>query len=352
MDATPSLHASWRTSRTRRLIAGAGITAVLATSVLLPVPARAITTETAATLTETQKKVEETAAAFDEATKNLDALQVQISDNEARIAELEAQLPAAQDKAGRAMREMYKHRKGSNPLMSFMLNTQSLDEFISGMKYMDQVKDANFEALQDLNEMQTELEAEKTELNTAKAQAETEKQAAADALSEAQKLREAAQAQAEAEMEAEAAALEQAAGQNGASGPVATPDNGAVSWDTDQTSFVATWAPRIDAYLAGSPLEGQGATFANAAWKYGVDPRFSPAISNTESSKGRHCFRPHNAWGWGNASWGSWEEAIDAHVSGLARGYGYTISVAGAKKYCPPNWYNWYNNTLSEMNRI
>lgn len=352
MDATPILHATWRTSRTRRLIAGAGVTAVLCASVLLPVPARAITTETEATLTETQKKVEETAAAFDEATRNLDALQEQISQNEARIAELEDQLPEAQEKASRAMREMYKRGKSSNPLMSFVLNTQSLDEFISGIKYMDQVQDANLEALRDLNEMQTELETEKTKLNAAKVKAEAEKQTAADALDEAQELREAAQAKADTEAAAEAAALEQAAQDNGVSGPVATPNNGAVSWDTDQASFVAEWAPRIDAYLAGSPLEGQGTTFAVAAWTYGVDPRFSPAISNTESSKGRYCFLPHNAWGWGSSSWGSWEEAIDAHVSGLARGYGYTISVAGAKKYCPPNWFNWYNNTLSEMNRI
>ena len=176
MDATPSLHATWRTSRTRRLITGAGITAALAASVLLPVPARAITTETAATLTETQKKVEQTAAAFDEANKNLEELQAKITDNEARIAELEEKLPDAQAKASRAMREMYKHSKGSNPLMSFVLNTQSLDEFISGMKIPDQVKDANIEALQELNDMQAELEAEKTKLSTAKAQAETEKQ--------------------------------------------------------------------------------------------------------------------------------------------------------------------------------
>ena len=175
MDATPSLHATWRTSRTRRLITGAGITAALAASVLLPVPARAITTETAATLTETQKKVEETAAAFDEANKNLEELQAKITDNEARIAELEEKLPDAQAKASRAMREMYKHSKGSNPLMSFVLNTQSLDEFISGMKYLDQVKDANIEALQELNDMQAELEAEKTKLSTAKAQAEDRK---------------------------------------------------------------------------------------------------------------------------------------------------------------------------------
>ena len=251
------------------------------------------------------------------------------------------------------MRELYKYKQGSNPLMSFVLNTQSLDDFIATMKYTSQVEDANLEALEELNDMQAELETKKAELTSAKAQAESEKQAAADALAEAQQFREAAQAKADAEAAAEAAAVQQAAAQAGqSSGTVATPNNSAVSWDTDQASFVAEWAPRIDAYLAGSPLAGQGTTFATAAWKYGVDPRWSPAISNTESSKGRHCFKSHNAWGWGSSSWGSWEEAIDAHVAGLARGYGYTISVSNAKKYCPPNWYNWYNDTLSEMGRI
>ena len=167
MDATPSMHTTWRTSRTRRIIAGAGVTAALFASALFPVPARAITTETAATLTETQKKVEETAAAFDEATKNLDSLQEQVAENETRIAELEAKLPAAQERASRAMRELYKHHKGSNTLMSFVLNTKSMDELISGMKYLDQVKDANVGALTELSELQTELEAKKTELKSA-----------------------------------------------------------------------------------------------------------------------------------------------------------------------------------------
>ena len=183
MEATPSLHATWRKGRTRRLITGAGVTAALFASVLFPVPARAITTETAATLTETQKKVEDSAAALDKAAKNLDALQEQIAQNEARIAELEEKLPEAQDKASRAMREMYKHSKSSNPLMSFVLNTQSLDSLISGMKYMDQVNDANVDAVRELSDMQTELEAEKTKLNAAKVQAESEKQSAQDALS-------------------------------------------------------------------------------------------------------------------------------------------------------------------------
>ena len=207
MDATPSRHATWRTSQPARLIAGAGVATALFAAVLFPVPARAITTETAATLTETQKNVEATAAALDTATKNLQDLQAKVDENEAKIAKIEAQLPGAQSKASKAMRELYKYKQGSNPLMSFVLNTQSLDDFIATMKYTSQVEDANLDALEKLNDMQAELETRKAELASAEAQAESEKQAAADALAEAQQLREAAQAKADAEAAAEAAAV-------------------------------------------------------------------------------------------------------------------------------------------------
>ena len=98
-----------------------------------------------------------------------------------------------------------------------------------------------------------------------------------------------------------------------------------------------------------------------SAWKHCIDPRWSAAISNTESSKGAVCIRPHNAWGWGAADsdpynlafdWGSWAEAIDAHAKGLAEGYGYTIPMSGAQAYCPNTWQNWYNKTLGEMSQI
>lgn len=125
-----------------------------------------------------------------------------------------------------------------------------------------------------------------------------------------------------------------------------------VDFSIGKEAFMAEWTTRIDNYLAGSPLAGYGAVFAEAAWENGVDPRFSPAISNTESSKGRNCFKYHNAWGWGQSSWGSWEEAINAHVTGLSEGYGHTISVANAKKYCPPTYLDWYQKTLSQMQII
>ena len=123
-------------------------------------------------------------------------------------------------------------------------------------------------------------------------------------------------------------------------------------WGQDEKTFVDEWSGRIDAYLAGSALDGQGKTFARAAWVYGIDPRWSPAISNTESSKGGICFLPYNAWGWGQSSWSSWEEAIFAHVGALAGSYGYTISVGAAKTYCPPNWEFWYRTTVEQMNAI
>lgn len=127
---------------------------------------------------------------------------------------------------------------------------------------------------------------------------------------------------------------------------------GDVDFSIGREAFIAKWSERIDDYLAGSPLAGHGSTFAEAAWDAGIDPRWSPAISNTESTKGRVCFKYHNAWGWDQTSWSDWDTAIRAHVAGLARGYGFTISYAYAQRYCPPNYDNWYRDTLSQMKMI
>ena len=149
----------------------------------------------------------------------------------------------------------------------------------------------------------------------------------------------------QAKAEQEAAAARDAASDAVASLPE-------VDFSVGKEAFVSEWTSRINAYLAGSPLAGQGATFAEAAWSNGVDPRWSPAISNTESSKGAHCFLPYNAWGWGDKSWSSWEEAINAHVAGLANGYGYSITYANAAKYCPPNTDHWFKATIGQMKMI
>ncbi len=98
-----------------------------------------------------------------------------------------------------------------------------------------------------------------------------------------------------------------------------------------EESFVEGWGNAIDAmyasYSGGSaPLSGYGKTMARAAYKYKIDPRLCAAISIQESSGGRYCIKPHNAWGWAAyndntsaaASWGSWEEAIEGWHKGMA----------------------------------
>ena len=167
----------------------------------------------------------------------------------------------------------------------------------------------------------------------------------------------AAEEAARAEEEARIAAAEQAKAEQEARAAQESAANAAamlseVDFTVGKEAFITQWTSRIDNYLAGSPLAGYGSTFAEAAWNNGVDPRWSPAISNTESSKGAVCFKPYNAWGWGSSSWSSWEGAINAHVAGLASGYGYSITVANAQKYCPPTYMDWYTKTISQMQMI
>lgn len=169
----------------------------------------------------------------------------------------------------------------------------------------------------------------------------------------------AAEEAARAEEEARIAAAEQAKAQQEAQAAQESAANAAamlpeVDFTVGKEAFLSEWTVRIDNYLAGSPLAGQGATFAEAAWNNSVDPRWSPAISNTESSKGAVPYKSsYNAWGWmASVTWGSWEEAINAHVAGLASGYGYSITLAAAQKYCPPTYQDWYNKTIAEMMKI
>ena len=157
------------------------------------------------------------------------------------------------------------------------------------------------------------------------------------------------QAQIAAAEEAKAAQQAQAATEAAASALASLSD---VDWSVGEEAFVAEWTARINAFLAGSPLAGYGSVFAQAAWDNGVDPRWSPAIANTESSKGSYCFLPYNAWGWGESSWSNWEEAIYAHVAGLSENYGYSLTYSAAKRYCPPNYDSWFNSTLSAMKSI
>lgn len=337
----------------------------------------------AESLEDLQTNIEKSTNDYNNATNQVADLQQKIQDNEARIKEIENQLPEQRSRAAASIANTYRMQQGSLGIIDLILSTDNFNDLISLLQYLNIISSRNADAINNLVDLSNELDATKKDLDTQMAEAEKQKQAASDALQEAIDARNALQKQMEEQRAAEKAQEEAAIAEaqkkaqeshntfTNASGQqtdyVAPSDNSSdnssdsshssnssssVDWSDGKSAFVSKWSGRIDAYLSGSPLAGYGSTFAEAAWEYGVDPRFSPAISAVESTKGAYCFRPHNAWGWGSASWGSWEEAIWAHVAGLASGYDGYLTYSGAAKYNPANPNGWYSAVQANMNQI
>lgn len=196
-------------SKPARIITSAVLAVALtATPMLSPVAAYAASQATQDQLSAAQQKIEAATSAYNDARTKLDDLQKQIDSNEASIEEIEAKLPEQQAKASSAMRDLYKYQKGTNPIVSFLVNAQSLGEFITTCKYTNQITSSSVDEIEQLNNMQTELEQNKAELQQAKSQLEAEQKNAEDALAQAQLLRSEAQAKAEQENAAELAKLE------------------------------------------------------------------------------------------------------------------------------------------------
>lgn len=295
-------------------------------------------------ISDLQMQVEDTAAAYDDASAKVAELQTRIDENNAKQAAIQAALPAQQAKADASFRAMYKMQKDGNSVTNLLLSAGNVNDFLKTWQYLNDMQEKNAEEIAKLDKMQNDLNAAQTQIAADKIKADENMAEAQEAFAQAVAARELAQQQAMAAAEAEVAASQGAVTETVAAAEV--------NWNSDKDTFVNNWTPRIDNYLAGSPLAGQGKNFATAAWDYGVDPRWSPAISTIESSKGVHCFKPCNAWGWGSYSFGSWDEAVPKHVRYLGECYGYTVTPSAARKYCPPNATAWYNNVSSEMNKI
>lgn len=108
-------------------------------------------------------------------------------------------------------------------------------------------------------------------------------------------------------------------------------------------------AAAIDIYLIekGSPMAGYGRAFVSAGKTFNVDPFLVVAICGKESSWGKNCFLPFNAWGWGDVAFTGWENAIFNYTRYFSEEYtskGRTAIAAIAPVYCPPNWVEWTND--------
>ena len=163
----------------------------------MPVPALADGGEQEGDLSELQIKIEESGKAYDEACAKVESLNEEAAQNQARIDEVSAQLPAQRQKASAAIAASYKMSQNQPGLMGLILSSENFDDFLATITYLNAVQGHNLDQVDRLNDLQDELESNQAELAQRQAEAEAQKQAAQTALDEAKAAREEAQRQAE-----------------------------------------------------------------------------------------------------------------------------------------------------------
>lgn len=269
--------------------------------------------------------------AYDAATDDVDRLKDEIDAADKRIATITKNLPDRRTAAAETMKSLYKETSIHNLHMEIVLNSDNIEQVMEQLTALETLQDTSFGQINALtNEMAghaADNVTRKEELEQARATAEKQEETVE-------------------ELEARLDRVKNA--------PPSIEGCEPIDWSLSDDEIIAEWAPRIDAYLEGHGLEGQGETFVKAAIKYGVDPRLSVAISNTESTRGDFEFRSFNSWGWmTSTTFSSYAESIPAHVKYLAGPlYHGQLNAQTAQTYCPPTWDSWLANTLSAAQAI
>lgn len=209
----------------------AGLTAALALSLAMPGVARATS------LSELQGRIDESNEAYNTAVARATELQDQIDANEARLAQIEEELPAKKDAAAKSLRVSYKMQAGSGDLIQLLLSSEDFNEVISTLQYLEKITSHNNAAVEDLAQATDELEQVQSALASQKAQVDSEVQSALASLTEANDARDQYEAQMAAQQAAQvrqAAAQQQATEQQGASGSdSATKSDSSASQDVE-----------------------------------------------------------------------------------------------------------------------
>ena len=320
---------------------------------------------------EAETEVSRTASEYDAAIAEQDRLAAEIKSLGSKISKLEAELPAQEERSNESLVALYKLTGIDSSIMATLLSAKSITDAIAILDSYNYIINQNLRQMEHTVKMKSDLESSLSQVESDKADADNAAAQAESALASAKQAREeakqrAAQAQAEEAAAAKKAAEDKIAAaatkkdkkkaESEAKKEETSSSNASVSnvdWSSSKKAFVSKWAPRINSYLSGSPMAGTGKTYAAAAWDYGVDPRWAPAISCVESSKGAVCFASHNAWGYGGSGFSSWSDGIYTVVRALGGSlYGGALTKAAAQTYCPPNWQHWYSTCASEMAKI
>lgn len=214
----------------------AGLTAALALTLAMPGVARATS------LSELQSRIDQSNEAYNTAVAHANELQDQIDANEARLAQIEEELPAKKDAAAKSLRVSYKMQAGGGDLIQLLLSSEDFNEVVSTLQYLEKITSHNNAAVEDLAQATDELEQLQSALASQKAQVDSEVQSALASLTEANDARDQYEAQMAAQQAAQvrqAAAqqqvpAQQVADQQGASGSdSATKSDSSASQDVE-----------------------------------------------------------------------------------------------------------------------
>lgn len=193
----------------------AGLTAALALTLAMPGVAHATS------LSELQSRIDQSNEAYNTAVAHANELQDQIDANEARLAQIEEELPAKKDAAAKSLRVSYKMQAGGGDLIQLLLSSEDFNEVVSTLQYLEKITSHNNAAVEDLAQATDELEQLQSALASQKAQVDSEVQSALASLNEANDARDQYEVQVAAQQAAQvrqAAAQQQATEQQGASG--------------------------------------------------------------------------------------------------------------------------------------
>ena len=215
----------------------AGLTAVLALTLAMPGVARATS------LSELQASIDESNGAYNTAVAHANELQEQIDANEARLAQIEEELPAKKDAAAKSLRVSYKMQAGSGDLIQLLLSSEDFNEVISTLQYLEKITSHNNAAVEDLAQATDELEQVQSALASQKAQVDSEVQSALASLTEANDARDQYEAQMAAQQAVQmrqASVQQQGAEQQGSEQQDASGSDSAAKSDSSASQDVET----------------------------------------------------------------------------------------------------------------
>lgn len=198
-----------------RIACTAGLGAALvcgSVATVFPASAFAATEASESNLAQAKKQVEDASKTFEDSMSKVDELNEKIDDTTTEILRIEEEvLPEQRARAAEAASDLYKMQCDSPNIISMLMNSTSLEDFLTSTKYLTLIQDKHTDELNELKAVEDDLSAKMNDLHTALDDADDEKDKASAALEKAQSAADAAQSQVDSENAAEAKAIAEAA---------------------------------------------------------------------------------------------------------------------------------------------